>query len=391
MSDSSNHGSGEVLNIARSPVVLSDAERDAGGGDVVIKTFGDAAGLTTSDNLGLRFGADIFSSITTVQVVFWGKEWTRLVPPPPVSMTAVSNAIAQIIGTPYLSALSQYGFNPQTVDLFFTVNDGSDPPLSPSTFNDSPDVWGMLQPLATAGTINAEERGGPAVPWGNPRYFTCVIMPTKAKPAKASLNGNHSWFSFGHARDVHGYNESKVVYGWVSNDGTLDTITTVFSHELVEALSDPEGDAIQVDPRNAKSWNEIGDVCSSTLKVGGVAVTSYWSTRDNACIVPISQSVSYRATCITKPGDRDSPYSHITHLGGTKDLDGSAWSFSAEQVIAMIDGGDRFYVHGRDGREADLEAYLYFPPQDARHTGHRRLRTKRDDDKADNLLQLPDC
>src|SRR6478735_6428566 len=85
MPDSSNHGSGEVLNIARSPVVLSDAERNAGGGDVVVKTFGDAAGLTTSDNKGLRFGADIFSSITTIQIVFWGKEWTRPVPPPPVS------------------------------------------------------------------------------------------------------------------------------------------------------------------------------------------------------------------------------------------------------------------------------------------------------------------
>lgn len=288
-----------------------------------------------------------------------------------------------------MSGLSQYGVNPIIQSLWFHLEGTTDPPLSPNKFTDA-NVDTFLQGLADSGVlIDVEERGGSAVPWGNPKSFVCVIMPTNANFTKASEIGEHSTYNWTHARDEHGYTQSKIELAWVMNNGTLNYITSIFSHEMAEAFTDPEGDAVQVNPRNATNWNEIGDVCSSTLVVDGVTVQSYWSTQDNACIVPYNQSVSYRVTCITKTHPHTDPYQAITRLGGTKDTDGSAWNLTLEQVIQLMDSGDRFYVHAADGSQSDLEAYLYFPTPTSH--GNRHVRTKRDWSTEDNLLTLPDC
>lgn len=81
----------------------------------------------------------------------------------------------------------------------------------------------------------------------------------------------------------------KAWFAWVTNDGSLtnyNSIPRIFSHELVEACTDPEGDGIQVNPPSSSNWHEIGDVCSSAASLNGVMVQSYWSQRDQACIIP---------------------------------------------------------------------------------------------------------
>jgi Protein of unknown function (DUF3892) len=375
--------SGGVVREAKRPAsALSHAERLGAGADVVRKTFGDAVNLTTSDGGGPKIVSDVYISL-----IFWGKEWATA--NPPVAMNDVSNAIGKIVYGPYLSGLSQYGINPIIQSLWFNLQGTSDPPLSPNKFTDA-NVSTFLQGLADGGVLtDVETRGGSAVPWGNPKSFVCVIMPTNANFVTATTIGKHKTYSWTHARDAHGYTQSKIEFAWVTNNGTLSSITTIFSHEMAEAFSDPEGDGIQVNPRNTVNWNEIGDVCNSTLAVDGVTVQSYWSTQDNACIVPYNQAVSYRVTCITKIHPHTDPYSAITRLGGTKDTDGSAWNLPVTEVMRLMDGGDRFYVHGADSSQSDLETYLYFPTPTSR--GNRHVRTKRDQSKQDNLLTLPDC
>jgi hypothetical protein len=53
-----------------------------------------------------------------------------------------------------------------------------------------------------------------------------------------------------------------IAYGWVGNDGTLDGITSVMSHEVVEAASDPYGDGIRVDPGAAWQWGGDHELCA---------------------------------------------------------------------------------------------------------------------------------
>lgn len=83
-----------------------------------------------------------------------------------------------------------------------------------------------------------------------------------------------------------------VRFAWVMNDGTLnslDSVPKVFSHELVEACSDPEPvvglDAFVI-PENGR-LEEIGDVCNNMIGIlNGVTMQKYYSQKDHGCILP---------------------------------------------------------------------------------------------------------
>jgi hypothetical protein len=109
-------------------------------------------------------------------------------------------------------------------------------------------------------------------------------------PASGSFIGEHSYFVQGGV-NVH--------YAWLTTS-SLASLTTIFSHELVEACSDPEGTAITgiAGTCSQTGWCEIGDVCQSTNAVCGVTVQSYWSQEDLACVVP-------RAVASISARDRD--------------------------------------------------------------------------------------
>jgi hypothetical protein len=82
-------------------------------------------------------------------------------------------------------------------------------------------------------------------------------------------------------------------YAWISDDGnglaeaSSNGVVNTFSHELAEACSDPQGNAIIVNGNQ-----EIGDICNSEyaiVQMNGVTcnVQCYWSAADNACIIPL--------------------------------------------------------------------------------------------------------
>jgi hypothetical protein len=67
--------------------------------------------------------------------------------------------------------------------------------------------------------------------------------------------------------------------------------TQIFSHELVESCTDPEGDGILGNPGTCSfdddSWCEIGDVCEGIFEtVNGVSVQAYWSEEARKCVIP---------------------------------------------------------------------------------------------------------
>jgi hypothetical protein len=82
---------------------------------------------------------------------------------------------------------------------------------------------------------------------------------------------------------------------WAGNDGTLDFITTVVSHELAEIASDPNGgDGIQKIGCTGASC-QIGDVatvCQGWCDyVRGVKAQAYWSQLDGNGVLPTMYSV----------------------------------------------------------------------------------------------------
>jgi hypothetical protein len=252
--------------------------------------FDNLTTATTSDNNG-----PVIDHVH-VELIFWGAGWNT--GSNPTLRDNMQNAVDTVLAGPYLSALTQYrntiGDGTRVGSVTIT---GTSPP---SSFTDA-NVRAMLQDRIDDGSIPLEPDDD-----GQLLYFV-VPQPGSSSPGLLGL----------HSKDVFSdedllppdVDNDTFHYGWTVNDGTLDTFTTSFSHELAEAVSDPEGTAVQVNPRSPMNWNEIGDgeAQSFTYRLNGVLVQSYFSQRDHAFIVPTGQAQDFlvsRGRVLTVNGDQ---------------------------------------------------------------------------------------
>lgn len=221
-----------------------------------------------------------------VQLLFWGSAWQNN---PSPTTARVIGAVSTILSGPYMTGLIQYGVGPGSLQNAGIVT-GADPS---NPFSDS-SVQSMIGSLISQGSI----------PQASPENLYLVIAPANVGGTQNSV-GYHSFFTAGSPNTW-----PFAWYGWVTHTGTLASLTPTLTHELAEAVSDPDGAGIQVNPRNSSSWNEIGDVCCSTHRVGGVLVQSYWSQRDKACIVPTRAPLAEKPsiTCFGVNGDTSRVY-----------------------------------------------------------------------------------
>jgi hypothetical protein len=92
--------------------------------------------------------------------------------------------------------------------------------------------------------------------------------------------------------------------------------------------------------------------------------------------------------CVIKAPTRQDPNHHITHVGVG---DSSGWKekVNVAEVILQLQSpaGDRYYVLGRDGAQADVRLGNCPFCFDA----HIFIRTTPDHSRADNLLSLLEC
>jgi hypothetical protein len=224
--------------------------------------FGSYPSVTTSDG-----GGPVIDNVH-VELIFWGSQWTAT-PRPTPSPTAVENAVDNILGSGYLSGLSQYRSSVGNGSRVGTVLVTDSSP--PSQFTNA-NVNAMLQTKIYDGTLPA--------PGTDSQLLYMVIPQSGCSDPVEGLPAEHSFSSVGL--------DGKYRYGWTGNDGTLDTVTRFFSHELAEAVTDPEGTAIQISPPNTATWNEIGDGTAESYKyrLNNTLVQAYWSQQDQAYIVP---------------------------------------------------------------------------------------------------------
>jgi hypothetical protein len=212
-------------------------------------------------------GGPVIASVH-LYLVFWGAAWT-VTPSPPLN--AVVEAARGIVTGPYMSGLAQYrGVGPGTLAGAALATASS--PSSPFPYQE---VETLLSGLLGSGSLPS--------PASDPSLLFLVIAPAGVRSSE-NFAGEHGVFP---------WRGAPVRYGWLTHDGTLDTLTPILSHELVEAATDPEGDGftgVQGTCATTDSWCEIGDICEDcadcTGKVGGVKVQAYWSDCDHACIIP---------------------------------------------------------------------------------------------------------
>lgn len=216
--------------------------------------------------------------LTNVEVIlcFWGKFWSSTPAPNPSSAT-YKQAIEGIVTGPYLGGLRQYRGVGQGSVIYSEINDSTDPA---NGYTDA-DVVAMLKDRIA-------NHGMPAPTSGHNRFYA-VFAPVGINNSLTQFAGQHQSFT---VNGIKGY------YAWVDDTGSLtgqNCTTKVFSHELVEACTNPDVDTsnngILVNG-NGHSNDEIGDTCNNqfaTVDMNGVrcSVQAYWSKSDNLCILPV--------------------------------------------------------------------------------------------------------
>jgi len=329
---------------------------------------GDAPSTTT-----VSVGSGPRLRNATVNLIFWGSGWNTT-PAPNPSLVAVANDIASILTGPYVSALDQYGVSPARFGAAYL--DTSNPPNPFNTGN----VQNKITDLIDNGTLPEPDE--------EPNdQFHCVLMPPGVSFQPGTAGGLHTYAEY---TDLDWFDldwNDRSHMAWVLY-GTRAFMSSVFSHELAEALSDPEGNGIQVNPTNSTNWNEIGDACRSTGLLNGVTVQSYWSQRDQACVMPNNVSIRRQISCIHKT-PRGNPWDDIEIIGGTDVTRGVPFTMSQDQAILEIDRGNTFFVVGADGSKAEVRIHIRF--ETLTRPGTRYIATDPDDSTADNLLSLPEC
>jgi hypothetical protein len=346
-----------------------------GGASPSQPTVFSVAGEPPPGSAALNLQGRIINDVS-LQILFWGAAWAQASP----STGAILAAIDRIIASQYLTGLEQYGV--QSVGL-------AGPPLwapydePPNPFQ-TPDIGDFVWRVIN-GNLSEPDDGGPNL------YM--VFLPPGVAQANTTNVGEHAFAQGGGLFD----NEN-VWFGWIKN-GTLNAIMTSFSHELVEAATDPEGFGIQMDPPNPNNWNEIGDACQNSVgpldgAAGAVQVQAYFSQNNNACIIPNGPNIvpiavgvpappfppgDYRITSVTRSSHNGKPF--IFAVSGNDG--GTSWILG--DYIAMgkiLNDGYTFYTN-EDGRRANVTVVTS-------PNGHFHLQTEADDTRLNNLSSLPD-
>jgi len=216
--------------------------------------------------------------LTDVEVIlcYWGSFWSTT-PAPTPSADTYTAAIRGIVTGPYMSQLRQYRGVGQGSVIYTEINDATSPA---NNYTDA-DVVAML-------TDRIKNHGMPAPISGHNRFYA-VIAPVGISNSLTQFAGQHQSFK---VDGVTGY------YAWVDNTGSLtghNCTTKVFSHELVEACTNPDVDtsnnSILVNGTGVSN-DEIGDTCNNqftTVDMNGVncSVQAYWSNAANICVLPV--------------------------------------------------------------------------------------------------------
>jgi hypothetical protein len=195
-----------------------------------------------------------------VDLIFWGSGWNSA----QTLMNNVISSVDTIMNSPFLTGLTQYRGvgNGQFLrtDLITSTSPAAQTAYAQYAY--------FVQANLNNGTLSV-------TPGMDSQILYMVIpQPGTTDPAD-NLRGDHSYY-FSNFGRFH--------YGFTENINNLDDITTVFSHELAEAATDPEGTAFQVNPRDPTYWNEIGDgeAKGYTYRLDGVLVQSTFSQADHA-------------------------------------------------------------------------------------------------------------
>jgi Ca2+-binding RTX toxin-like protein len=291
--------------------------------------------------------------------IFWGSYWNT------VAGTSLRSSIQGSLNnifwnTTYLDGLNQYGIPyragvPGTGTVSVTNTSNPADGFARST----------LESVIQSGI---EDQGLPDVDDYSNEGLYVVFTPPDINAWDAGLGGFHSYFSY--FDNIFDWSDT-VHYAWVGDFSGLEGVTRILTHEVVEAMSDPEGSAIQILPRDGSNWNEIADKEAQNYSayLNGYRVQSYWSQANGAFAVfdGNSQRVTVNAKNLIVNGDQlgsgynDTITVDLNGSGGVLvTLNGQNFSFPVgmvNHVTVNTNGGSNSVYVRRTAAAAPVSIY----------------------------------
>jgi hypothetical protein len=143
---------------------------------------------------------------------------------------------------------------------------------------DNNDPWNGFPEKVLLNTVNKAIQNGLPGPSGSAGPIYLVVTPPGISSDQAGAGGYHD-------------HNGNLIYGWIGNNGCLDYVTRILSHEVVEATTDPQGDGITL-TQHGESWNWGGDfeVCDAeaqlhNYRLNGTLAQSYWLQANQAYVI----------------------------------------------------------------------------------------------------------
>jgi hypothetical protein len=257
-----------------------------------------------------------------VNIIFSGTYWDT--PTAQATEAALLNGAKEILNSPYLSGLTQYGSS-GTAHFAASWNDPNSVTVDPNNLGASPgDVEGFL--------INsiANHSAYPGnIDYQHAPIFVMVSDPISSKGYDGGWNGPYTYLQ--HNPAVLGGLYERMHMIWIGTApassmllASTDAFTAVLSHELAETMSDPDpgNSGTEVNPSRGlpaalanPGGNQIGDYEPDgagqfhyAYRLNGALVQPYWSQKDNAFIVPDGQSEKFYLGPIWNAGNFTGTY-----------------------------------------------------------------------------------
>ena len=213
--------------------------------------------------------------LTAVEVftVFWGQGWS--VAAQQSLVTALNEFFGFIVASPYLDQLGEYDPPGSHIGRGRFVGTASLP---------APALGTSVTDTAIRQMLEQQLAGKSSLPPAGPNTVYFVFLPPGVSVA---AGGDRSCQAF---CGYHDHINGKIFYavvpypncaGCLGGLGPLDALTSVCSHELAEAITDP------IPPQGWYDDNqgEIGDPCAwQNKRLGRYTVQLLWSNRASGCV-----------------------------------------------------------------------------------------------------------
>lgn len=238
------------------------------------------AAQSVSTPAHLSYGGGPLLTAVEVSVLFWGAAWQQTAQTPLIQR--LNPFFDFVLTSSLMDMLAQYSVPGKAIGhgrrLGSSTVTNSEPGGGTGQVSDS-QIQQALRGWISGGTVSQ--------PNGNSLYFVYLPPNVTASDPQGDVSCNqmcgYHWYVAGSNPEIYyAVMPFPGCSGCLGSLSTIDALTSTSSHELCEAITDPQPWSGWNDNANG----EIGDICAwQTQVLGGFTIQKEWSNGSNVCSI----------------------------------------------------------------------------------------------------------